>query len=200
LVLTALFWAAHARAASEALLSYQNSNFGFISGTAGFTFQPQVSVSITSLGCFNDVVTSQGPISVGLWASDGSLLASASVTTTNVLLNQSRYEPITPLPLSIGATYYIGAFAPSGTISGNFVAPQAGGSAITAPEIQLGLMASATNSIFEFPANTEGVPGGGFMGPNFQFSSIPEPSSQLLVSVGSAVVAIYRRRQRWLRR
>jgi len=199
LALTPLFWATPVRAASEALLSYTNSSFGFVSGTAGWTFQPQAGVTITSLGCFTNVVATQDPIRVGLWASDGSLLASASVTTTSALVNQSRYEPITALPLSLGATYYIGAFAPSGTIFGDFVSPQAGGSAITAPEIQLGLMASATNSLFEFPTNTEGLPGGGFMGPNFEFTSIPEPSALLLTFVGGVVIVAIPLRRWWRR-
>ena len=183
--------------ADEAIQSYQATLLGIEPGTAGYTFQPLTELFVTNLGCFSYLITNQSAVSVGLWSSGGTLLASASVTTNDALVNASRYAPITTLMLSPGQTYYIGAFAPAGTISGDVVSPPDGGLAVTAPQLQLGLMAFSTNSIFEFPVLTQGSPGSGFMGPNFEFGSVPEPSSLALGCAGAGVlVAISRRRRK----
>src|SRR5437667_6582037 len=109
------FCVAQVQADSEAILDFRCCLLGYDLGTVGWTFQAQTAISVTSLGSFASIVQGQGPISVGLWTSTGSLLGSVSVTTNSLLVNQSRYEPVPALSLSPGQTYFIVAFAPSGT-------------------------------------------------------------------------------------
>src|SRR5215470_11768968 len=108
LVSMALLFLASASKATEGILSYVGSDGGFVVGTAGWTFQPLTPISVTSLGCFDYILNanSQSPMSVGLWADNGTLLASNSVTASSPLVDQSRYEPITPVTLTPGLTYH----------------------------------------------------------------------------------------------
>ena len=176
----------NAQAASEGIVSYVGSDGGYVVGTAGWTFQPLAPISVTSLGCFDYIFggNSQSPMSIGLWAPDGSLLASNSVSSTSSLLGQSRYESITPVALAPGLTYHIGAYNPSNGVTVLLAAvPADGGSVSTSPLIQLGT-AVANFSGFAFPNSEQGGPGAAFLVPNFQFVAVPEPASFILGLLG----------------
>jgi hypothetical protein len=195
LLATALMLAANAHAASEAMLNTSTLIVGYVVGTAGWTFQPQADISVTALGCFTNVLyVSSQPISVGLWASDGTLLASNSITSGSLLVDQTLYQSIAAVSLSLGQTYYIGAISSAGIIVGPALDGEHG-SATMAPEIQLGLLAYETNApVFAFPSLTQGLPGSAFLAPNFEFSVVPEPSILCLISVGASGVLLKRRR------
>jgi hypothetical protein len=97
---------------SEALLDYSpNLNELGYGYTAGWSFQPATNISLTALGAFQYLVANSGNI-VGLWDASGALLASNSITASSLLVNQSLYEPITPVSLSADETYYLGAYSP----------------------------------------------------------------------------------------
>src|SRR5437868_2947231 len=86
-----------AAVASEAITSFNASVGGVVAGTAGWSFQPLAGIYVTSLGCLDNCLSmNSGPLSVGLWASDGTLLASNLVSLGSPLVNQTYYEAITP--------------------------------------------------------------------------------------------------------
>jgi hypothetical protein len=150
-----------------ALQSYAATLGGYANGTSGWTFQPLTNVSVTALGCFDYVVSNDpGPILVGLWAADGTLLTSDAVTTNSLLISQTRFEPINPVLLSTNETYYLGAFSPSGALIINaFGAGNGFGYVNMAPEIQLGMVASSSNFNFSFPGTTQGSTGSAIVPP-----------------------------------
>jgi len=180
--------AVHGQTTSEAMLNYHNGDLGYVHGTAGWTFQTQTNLSVTSLGYLAEYAGwlagwGYESVSVGLWASDGSLLRSCSVTTNSTLVNDTRYEPISAVLLVPGPTYCIGA---SGVRDGltylRVVVPAQGGYATMASQVRLGVGAWALNSIFEFPAPYFDAPGTAFVGPNFQFTFV-QPALRLAINV-----------------
>jgi hypothetical protein len=186
---------------TEAFQDYDTGLFpirGFFTKTVGWSFQPLTDVSVTALGSFDYLVTDQEPIAVGLWTADGTLLASSTITSGSTLVNQSRYEPIPVVQLSLDQTYFVGAYLLSGQYM-NFYAidPQDGaGSATMAPEIQLGAAAMSSASSFTFPDSIEGPSGSALLAPNFEFQPVPEPSAFWLVGAGSLALLATRRRCR----
>ena len=97
-----------------AIVPNQGDGVGYIpNGTIGWAFTPSVSIQITSLGCIagteNDDVSSG--VEIGLWKSDGTLLASTIIYTNSPQLNWSQYEPVAPVSLASGSTYVLGASA-----------------------------------------------------------------------------------------
>ncbi len=151
---------------------------------------------MTALGCFTNVLYNlPEPILVGLWDSNGILLASNSIASDGQLVDQSLYEPIAPVSLSLGHTYYVGAISSAGLIVGRAVDGQSGFAGM-APEILLGFLAYETNTpVLSFPLLTDNGPSGSaFLAPNFEFSVVPEPSSCCLVFTGMAIAAARLRR------
>jgi hypothetical protein len=191
--------AAYSQGTLEAISGFsQGSISGPIGSVGGWTFTPIQGIQITALGCIDSspnytLVSDQGPITVGLWADDGTLLASSVIYTTNDLFNQTRYVSVTPFTLSAGQTYRLGAYAPSGIINLNVIGPPPNfdGSVTLASLIQLGGSASASSG-FSFP-NSLGPAGTMYLGPNFTFRNLPEPSACALVAVG-LFLAVLRRR------
>jgi hypothetical protein len=194
---------ANALSASEAMLGYTGTTSDSFSpinavvpGTIGWTFQPLTSLSVTALGAFTYNLPS-GSTDVGLWSSDGTLLASSVITSGSTLVDQSRYESITPILLTPGQTYYLGEFSSSGPIQSIAVYPTEpsgpDGYATMSPDIQLDDAAWQTNSIFEFPSITVGSPGAAIIAPNFQFQIIPEPSAVCLLGISSLILLAGRR-------
>lgn len=191
-----LFVRLNVQAASEGIAGYVASDGGYAFGTAGWTFQPLAPISVTSLGCFDYILNanSQSPMSVGLWASNGSLLASNSVTATSPLVNQSRYEPIAPVALTAGLTYHIGAYYPSNGVTVLLAAaPGNGGSVTTSFPIQFG-GAVQEPSGFGFPTLVQGGAGAALLVPNFQFVAVPEPTLLALGTLGLVILASRKRR------
>jgi len=186
-----LFVRFNVEAASEGIVSYVASDGGYAFGTAGWTFQPLAPISVTSLGCFDYILNgnNESPMSVGLWAANGSLLASNSVTATSPLVGQSRYEPITPVVLAAGLTYHLGAYYPSNGVTVLLAAaPGNGGSVTTSPFIQFG-GAVQEPSGFAFPTPVQGGAGAALLVPNFQFVAVPEPTSLALGALGLVILA-----------
>jgi len=168
-----------------------NTEGGYVTGTAGWTFSPTANISVTALGVFDYIFTTpnEGPISVGLWNANGSLLSSSLVASNSVLLNSTRYESITPTFLSAGLTYYIGAYAPAGTLLLSGVDPTMDGPVTMSPEIQLG-MAVADPNAYGWPTTSVGGPGSTLLAPNFQFvDAVPEPAGGGLFILGAALLA-----------
>jgi hypothetical protein len=179
--------------ASEGILGYTSSAGGFVTGTAGWTFHAETDISVNALGCLDYLFDVQGPLSVGLWDADGSLLASSSISAASPPVNESRYEAITPVTLFAGVTYHIGAYSPSGTIILDAALPGEGGSVHTSPEIQLET-AAVGYSDFTFPNDLQGGPGAALLTANFSYTVVPEPTAAGLILLGALMVGICRTR------
>jgi hypothetical protein len=187
LIVVLALWPCHSRAASEALQNFSGGAGGYVNGTAGWTFQVQTDVAVTSLGFFDFLFSSNPePIQVGLWAPDGSLLASSAITSTSTLFHQSRYEPITPINLVPDTIYHLGAYSPSGTIIVEGVNPADGGSITMAPTIHLRGYAVSFGG-FSSPSEPDGSDGAAVIAPNFLFSDVPEPGTLALLGFGALV-------------
>src|SRR5947207_13940707 len=118
LLLNCLSWSARAQGTVEAITAFvPGSVSGTVVGTAGWNFQPTQGIQVTDLGCLNFLILDQGPVLVGLWNSAGTLLASTTVSATNVLVGETRYASVPSFFLSAGQTYTMGAYSDSGTIS-----------------------------------------------------------------------------------
>ena len=201
LVAAAAVWTASAQGTFQAVLSYSTDISSFFAGTAGYTFQTTGFLTVTELGCFDYLfgANNQGPIEVGLWAPDGLLMASNTITSGSPMVGQTRYEPIPEVSLAPGSVYHLGAFSPSNTtftIFLNIAAPSVGGSVVTSSEIQLRALAS-TSGAFASPAEVSGTGGALYLGPNFQYrTGVPEPSSSLLLGRAGAILAARRSRMR----
>ena len=120
--------------------------------TLGWTFQPQTDINVTALGAFNDVLHNSGNLEIGIWNSSGDLLTSSLVALTGTS-SDSVYQSVTPVMLTAGQTYYLGAYSPSQTVYFYVVGPDSDthGYAIMSPEIQLGGLAFNTNRSLHFP-------------------------------------------------
>jgi hypothetical protein len=168
----------HVRA-DEAMLSSSGEVGGYVVGDAGWTFQPVTNILVTSLGCFDYLFSEQqGPIEVGLWASDGTLLASNVISNSSPLVDQSRYEPITPVTLRTTLTYYVAAYSTNGELLLDAEAPGFGfgGSATTSSGIELETAAFSTNGFnsgLVFPTDLLGGPGAAALTANFQYTVAP---------------------------
>ena len=173
---------------------YPMNIVGYTFRTAGWSFQPLTDVSVTALGSFDYLVTAQGPIAVGLWSADGTLLASNTITSGSTLVNECRYEAIPAVQLSLDQTYYVGAYVISGDLMVFSVADPNNGTVIMAPEIQLGMAATSSAAGFNFLDSIESPSGYAFLAPNFEFQPVPEPATFWLVGAGSLALLATRRR------
>lgn len=189
--------AAFAQGTSQAILGYTNSVSAFNPAgmTAGWTFQPAVPLTVTNLGCFANVFLNNGSVAsvrVGLWAPNGSLLASNTITPGSVLFDQTRYESIAPVQVFPGQTYALGVFYFDDItldLANSFV----GGIVQVSPEIQSLTVASGTGG-FTAPLPETGLPIGAYLGPNFRYDGrVPEPSSWLLLGLGGLLLAARRK-------
>ena len=183
LAMLAAAWTAGAQTSSEAILGYYaNATAGlFFGGTAGWTFQVTAPITVTELGCLanffpNNPVAAQ--VEVGLWAPDGSLLASYSITPGSALFDQSRYGAVAPVALSTNQTYHIGAYFPNDSFSLDVALPSYGGSVAPSPGILLLGTASGSGG-FASPMPDDGADGGAYLGPNFLFQPRPSLAIQL---------------------
>jgi hypothetical protein len=166
--------------------------------TVGWLFQTNQSIQVTQLGFFD--ATPGDPLAltheVGLWASDGTLLTSATVLTDSPLTDSSRYVSISPVDLAAGQTFSLGAryYSP-------FTDPYRfdASTVTTDPAItHLGAARNASGGGFSFPGIV--TTNGGRFGPNFQFTTVtavPEASTGVmggLVALVGLGVAWRRRR------
>jgi len=156
-------WTAGAQGTTAAIQAYAaNGVVGlFDSQTAGWTFQVAAPITITELGCLADFFPhnpAATQIRVGLWASDGSRLASTSITP--------------------GQTYQIGAYWAEGLFSLDAAFPLYGGTVTPATTILL-LGSALGDGGYTAPLTEAGGDGGTYLGPNFLFQSQPKLAIRL---------------------
>jgi hypothetical protein len=153
-------------------------------------------VSVTSLGVWdsnNDGLTFAKP--VGIWDSANTLVATATIPagTTGTLVGEFRYMSITPIVLSANASYTIGAFYASS--DSDLLHDHTGGLAPTMSSDFTNYTARFDNAT-GFSDPTGGTSGPAYVGPSFQYTVVPEPSSLLLGVVGACMLWSCRRRRR----
>jgi hypothetical protein len=173
-----------------------SSVFSEQAGPVGWTFQPLTDIDVTALGAWAYAVPSHGELEVGLWNASGTLLASNTITSGSLPVNQSLYAAITPVMLLAGQIYYLGAYSPAGSFQSVAVDPNnpPNGYATMNSDILLGNVAWETNSGFVFPDITENLPGSAIVAPNFEFQPVPEPSSFAVAAIGTLAWLASRRR------
>ena len=198
IITLAATWSAWAQGSSEAIVSYTYTVSGTANAAAGWTFQTAATIAVTDLGCFADVFVNNPSLSavqVGLWAPDGTLLASDSVSPTNALVNQTRYGSITPTVLSPGIVYSVGVYG-GGTIGLDIPGLSASDSISNSPTIIVGGLALATSG-FSYPMALSGTQGAIYGGPNFRYQgAVPEPNAYVLIGLGGLAFAVMRSRRR----
>jgi hypothetical protein len=179
----------------EAIQNYStDGTTAFVNGTAGWSFAVSNYVTITALGCYTNALAGQN-MALGLWGANGTLLASNLVTTLSSLAGLSRYEPVSPIFLDPGETYYVGAYSPSGTTVLETYIPGTTAPLLVAPEIEIGGLAASTNSGFAFPVGQPGTGGDVYLGVNFQFhDGVPEPSVVSIFGLAACMLAARGRR------
>jgi hypothetical protein len=196
--LMAVGWQSSAQGTLEGI-AHHDTPFSLVigqNGTFGWRFQTTNTITLTGLGCFDELFINVPAITwvqVGLWREDGRLLASNSITPVSPLANQSRYEAVTPVTLSPGVTYHLGAYSqvpdlPIGICSERPIGPVPA-SLYMGQGIQLAGKAEEPTG-FAFPAQVPGSSTTAYIGPNFQYhGDVPEPSSEMLFLLGTMLVA-----------
>jgi hypothetical protein len=167
----------------------QNYDWGATTGfTFGWQFQVNQDIQVNSLGV-DDLGAAADSHEVGIWNDAGILLAAATVNFPGQSPNAFVWVGLgTPLDLSAG-TYRIGAFF-AGPATDIFVYTAT--SVTMAPAITYLNSACSDDTAFSFPNNT-GWYSDAFFGPNFQYTTVPEPSVLALLGLGGLAMASWRR-------
>ncbi|HVM50571.1 MAG TPA: DUF4082 domain-containing protein [Candidatus Acidoferrum sp.] len=188
---------------------YSGNILGYATNGAGFAFSPVTGVSVTALGYVGTDILN-APYEVSLWDASGDQLASALISTNNTLSGPGYFQSTSPLALTAGNTYYLGAVRPDiGLWLGNVIissGPEADGTFEVAPQITyLGCAATTdTNGVFPgFVGDSSTL----FVGADFAFqlpsggvdtsvlgSEVPEPAVPALAGCALAAVWLGRRR------
>ena len=152
-------------------------------GTLGYEFTPLQNITVKQLGYFDfgqNGLTNAPPIGwplVGLWHTDGTLIAQTSVTSADPLQGFYRYATIPDTPLVAGTTYVIGGRTESDPVTDTRFATIS-----QSPDISFGLARFHPSSNLNFP--TSSAPGFIYTEPNFTYTvATPEPSIVLIFAL-----------------
>jgi len=166
--------------------------------TIGYAFTVgSNNLTVTSLGIWDR--NSDGLAQshdVGLWTTGGSLLGSVTVPSGNAttLIGQFRYNTLSSsVTLTANTTYKIGAFYAAG--GGDAYIEAVNNSTYDTNFSSVGPGWYIQASSLQFPdAPGSGI---GYIGPNAQFTAVPEPSTwAMLLFVGGLTSMVVLRRRR----
>ena len=184
-----------AQAGTPAVNITGGQDFGPSSWNLGFSFTANSNVDVIALGNWAGAAFPQDQ-QVGLWDSQGDLLASVYVTNSDTLVGTSRFAAITPVALVAGQTYVVGA---EGGADYTGEIPDAGGTISFDPRISyvtdLYSYNDGANDPLVEPTETEDEAYSWF-GANFELG-VPEPTtwSLMLVGVGALGASLRSRRR-----
>ena len=164
--------------------------------TLGYSFVANVATSVVSLGVWDQ--GSDGlsdDHEVGLWASDATLLASTVVGagTAGILDSGFRFTDISPVLLTTGQTYYVGAKFNGPGDQDLFVDDPT--SFLTASQITYDSRRFSFGPFPTFPALV-GFGTTGYWGGNVRLDAQPVPEPTTMVLLGSGLAAAFLRRRR----
>lgn len=173
--------------------------------TVGYQFTPLQDISVSRLGIWADGSALGNAHDVGLWTDGGVLLASVSIPSGGgVLSGGFVYLDATPTALAAGSNYRIGATYVSNDLTDRNVYDLLSIDAFSFDSaIQLNIAAATYNTtspVLDFPYDLGwfniGFPAeqGFSLGPNFEFSVVPEPATLALLGLGVAGLGFSRRR------
>jgi hypothetical protein len=150
-------------------------------------------ISVTHLGYFDHA---QNGLSeshqVGIWEGDGDLVAQAVVASSDSLVGNFRFTLISSVTLQPNTRYFIGADSAGGL--DNVIAGAGGAAPVLASEISAIQATLSNGSGFSAPLSDAAL-NHGVVGPNFQFTPVPEPHEYALV-MGLGLAGFYCVRRR----
>ncbi len=170
--------------------------------TVGWSFQVgSADLTVTDVGLFEGAGTGfVDSHELGIWDNLGNPLLNVTMPTGTVatLIGSYRFLPVTPLVLSAGSTYVIGALYPVQS-GDNVVFGASGGVSSDLTFITTRTGNFLPNPVFAYPHVISGGANGVF-GPNFLYtvdsSAVPEPSTWLLTITAFAGLAARRSRRK----
>jgi len=182
--------------ASAGTLGIDYTNPGSVSTNGawslGYEFQALQSVSVTGLAFFTGGGISQNH-DVGLWDSNGNLLASTTITSGSPVIGTGGFlwESIVPVILTAGDYYYV-----AGETGSDNYSYEPSGVTIN-PAISFVAAAYVSSGTLAFPDSTDPSTLGYFGGNVVLSTAAPEPSSMaMLLGGGMMLLGFVRRRTR----
>jgi len=185
--------------AQPAAVSFEDTTsiFGNVDNlTRGYTFRVNQPFEITALGIFDsDQDGLFDAHTVTLWNVAGIAVASVSVPagTSAELINGFRYVPITPIKLTVGLSYTVGAYYPVSSVQGGDHMIENATDLVVDPDITILRYRFAHPGYFDpdpYLVDQQEF------GANFLVAEVPEPSTFALIGLGSLVGLIALRRSR----